>query len=305
MSSTLFAMESITWLTSAMADTGQHDIRLEAAMAKLFCTEAAWHYCDETVQIRGGRGYETADSLRARGEKPYPVERMLRDARINTIIEGTSEIMRLFIAREALDGHMRLAGDILKPEVPLSIKAVCAVKAGMYYALWYPRQWLPLDVFPSFIKHGAFGKHMRFISSASRKAARGIFHAMMRYQAGLEHKQILLARIVDIGADLFAMTASIANAKRMTAADPDDRSPAALADAFCRQATRRVNEKFRALFDNDDASEYRLAREVLKGEMEWLEDGIVDVNYSPDRVETGESEPAEAAVPSRVAEPVG
>ncbi|MDA1141976.1 MAG: acyl-CoA dehydrogenase family protein [Planctomycetota bacterium] len=305
MSSTLFAMESITWLTSGMADTGQHDIRLEAAMAKLFCTEAAWHFTDETVQIRGGRGYETADSLRARGEKAYPVERMLRDARINTIIEGTSEIMRLFIAREALDGHMRLAGDILKPKIPWGRKAVCAAKAGIYYAGWYPKQWLPLDVFPKFVHHGQFGKHMRFISQSSRKTARNIFHAMMRYQAGLEHKQILLARIVDIGADLFAMTASIANAERMLAANPDDRSPLALADAFCRQATRRVNHKFRALFNNDDASEYRLAREVLKGEMEWLEDGIVDVDYSTEHVETEESKPDEAVPPSRVAMPVG
>ncbi|MDP7134492.1 MAG: acyl-CoA dehydrogenase family protein, partial [Planctomycetota bacterium] len=305
MSSTLFAMESVTWLTSAMADTGQHDIRLEAAMAKLFCTEAAWHYADETVQIHGGRGYETADSLRARGEKPYPVERMLRDARINTIIEGTSEIMRLFIAREALDGHMRLAGDLLKPRVPLSRKAACAAKASLYYAAWYPKQWLPLDVFPRFIAHGQFGKHMRFIARSSRKTARNIFHAMMRHQAGLEHKQILLARIVDIGADLFSMTASIANAERMLEAKPDDRTPAALADAFCRQATRRVKEKFRALFNNDDAREYRLAREVLKGDMEWLEDGIVHVNYTTSQVAPEDSEPAEAVRESRVPEPVG
>ena len=128
---------------------------------------------------------------------------------------------------------------------------------------------------------------------------------MMRYQAGIEHKQILLARIVDIGADLFAMTASIANAERMMEANPDDRSPAALADAFCRQATRRVKEKFRSLFDNDDGGEYRLARQVLKGEMEWLEDGIVQVNYTTSQVDTEDSEHAEAVQPSRVPQPVG
>ena len=128
---------------------------------------------------------------------------------------------------------------------------------------------------------------------------------MMRHQAGLEHKQILLARIVDIGADLFSMAASIANAERMLEAKPDDRTPAALADAFCRQATRRVKEKFRALFNNDDAREYRLAREVLKGDMEWLEDGIVHVNYTTSQVAPEDSEPAEAVRESRVPEPVG
>ncbi|MGH7442451.1 MAG: acyl-CoA dehydrogenase family protein, partial [bacterium] len=149
MAAAAFAMESVTLYASALADKGGADIRLEAAMAKLFCSEWAWKIVDETLQIRGGRGYETSQSLRERGEDSWPVERMFRDNRINLIIEGSSEIMRLFIAREALDPHLRAAGALVNPKAAKGVGGLfkAALKAGAFYAGWYPVRWLPHNLF--------------------------------------------------------------------------------------------------------------------------------------------------------------
>ena len=277
MTATVFAMDSVNALTAAMADGHKMDIRLEAAMAKLCCTEASWHIIDGAVQIRGGRGYETAVSLKARGEKAYPLERVMRDLRINTIIEGTSQIMRLFIAREAMDAHVRRIMPILSPKTKLGERFKALLDAFRFYLGWYPSQYFFKDLLPE----GAgipddLKRHMRFAARTAHRLARDLFHAMMIYQQGLEAKQQLMTRLVNIGTDLFAIAASCSRALSLYQKNPQDKGPIELADLFSRQARGRIEKQFRHLFVNSDAFAYRIAQNTLEGRYAWLENDIVE-----------------------------
>lgn len=273
-----YAQESMLELAAQLADAGETDIRIEAAIAKLYGSERAWEVVDDLVQIRGGRGYETADSLAARGERAVPVEQMMRDLRINRIFEGSTEIMHLLIAREAVDAHLAVAGDIIDPEADRTAKLKAAAKAGVFYAKWYPQLLLGSGHVPtSFGEYGQLARYMRYIERSSRRLARDTFYGMARWQGGLEKQQGFLGRIVDIGAELFAMAAMCTRAQAQLSDQPElGRSEVRLAAAACRQSQLRVERLFDALWTNTDASDVALAKEVLDGGHTWLEKGIID-----------------------------
>jgi alkylation response protein AidB-like acyl-CoA dehydrogenase len=275
MASRTFAMEAVADLSAMLSDRGRSDIRLEAAVAKLYNSDAAWNITDIAMQIRGGRGYETARSLASRGEAPIPLERLLRDLRINRIFEGSNEILRLFIAREAVDVHLKVAGDLIDPKAPAGRKTAAMMKAGVFYAGWYPARWIGWGRWPQYGEFGRLATHMRFIDRASRKLAREQFHCMARYQGGLERRQSVLFRLVDVGVELYAMSAACVRAQWLVKKNPADTTPLALADLYCRGARRRVAHLFQAVWSNDDTFAYKTARAVLDGRYEWLEEGII------------------------------
>src|ERR1700716_3012054 len=278
MAANTLAMEAVAELCGAMAERGGYDIRLEAAIAKLYNSEAGWRIIDDTVQIRGGRGYETADSLRARGERPVAVERIMRDFRINLIFEGSSEIMHLFIAREAVDKHLQVAGDVVMPGKSTRERLAGLVRSAGFYGWWYPSRWLGWSLWPRYGEFGRLAAHVRFVERSCRRLARGVFHSMIRFGPKLELRQSVLFRLVDVAGELFAMAATCSRAQRLYQRDRATGARAVhLADVFCRQARGRVRSKVNGLRRGEDVATYKLAQEILAGEHRWLERDIVEL----------------------------
>ncbi|MFE4823428.1 acyl-CoA dehydrogenase family protein [Streptomyces sp. NPDC056704] len=277
---TTFALEAVVDLSSQMADENRNDIRIEAALAKLYGSEMGCLMADELVQIRGGRGFETAESLAARGERAVPAEQILRDLRINRIFEGSTEIMHLLIAREAVDAHLSVAGDLIDPDKSLSDKAKAGANAGVFYAKWLPKLVAGPGQLPrsygEFNRHVDLSPHLRYVERSARKLARSTFYAMSRWQGRMETKQGFLGRIVDIGAELFAMSAACVRAEHLRLTGQHGRQAYQLADAFCRQSRIRVDELFGRLWSNTDDLDRKVVKGVLAGTYEWLEQGVID-----------------------------
>jgi alkylation response protein AidB-like acyl-CoA dehydrogenase len=295
---TTYALEAVVELSSQLADDKRNDIRIEAALAKLYCSEMGSKITDELVQIRGGRGYETAASLAARGERGVPAEQMQRDMRINRIFEGSTEIMHLFIAREAVDAHLSAAGEVIDPRLPAGRRARAAAKAGGFYAKWLPTLMTGEGQRPgAYGEFGPLAAHLRYVERASRKLARVTFYGMARWQGKLERKQGFLGRIVDIGAELFAMSATCVRAQMDAATSTGTQRGAVaseLADLFCTQARLRAEELFDQLWSNTDAADSALARRVLTGRYTWLEEGIIDPSIPGPWIASAEPGPSKA-----------
>ena len=275
MAGSVFAMEAITFLTSALVDRKAGDLRIETAMCKLWATETTWRIADEAMQVRGGRGYETAQSLAGRGEEPIAVERFLRDCRINMIFEGSSEIMRLFIAREALDPHLKVGGAIFNTQLPMSERAKAVFTSGKFYAGWYPKQWLRGSAGEIQGMHGDLRPHVHYAARTSKRLARGLFHAMARFGPKLDREQLLLSRFVGIATELFAISATCSFAQHKI----DQGEPAvevlSMATYFCRSARMRIDHHFAGTSRNADRRGYELTQELLAGKHQGLRQGIV------------------------------
>jgi alkylation response protein AidB-like acyl-CoA dehydrogenase len=275
MAGNTFAMEAMTFLTSGLVDRKAGDLRIETAMCKMWSTETTWKISDDAMQVRGGRGYETAQSLAGRGEEAIPVERFLRDCRINTIFEGSSEIMRLFIAREALDPHLKVGGAIFNTQLPMSERAKAVFTSGKFYAGWYPRQWFSSGAGKIDNLHRDLQRHVDYAARTSKKLARGLFHAMARFGPKLDREQLLLSRFVGIATELFAISATCSFAQYKIDHGESADEVLSVANYFCSSARARVDNYFAGARRNVDKRGYRLTQELLAGKHSSLREGIV------------------------------
>src|ERR1041384_3962501 len=275
MAGNTFAMEAITFLTSGLVDRKAGDLRIETAMCKMWSTETTWKISDDAMQVRGGRGYETAQSLKGRNEEPIPVERFLRDCRINTIFEGSSEIMRLFIAREALDPHLKVGGAIFNTTLPMKERLNAVFTSGKFYAGWYPRQWFSTGAGKIKGLHRDLQRHVDYAAGARKKLARGLFNAMARFGPTLDREQLLLSRFVGIATELFAISATCSFAQhKIDSGEPADEI-LSVANYFCRSAKMRIDHYFAGTARNADKRGFDLVQELLEGKHANLRAGIV------------------------------
>jgi len=271
-----YAMESVILLACRLTDEHKLDLRLESAAAKEWNTSRAWDVVDATMQARGGRGYEKESSLLARGERPMPVERLMRDMRVARIFEGASEIMHLLMAREAVDKHLDVAGALVDAKASWGQKLAALPRCASFYSRWYTSQWIRPSAWFAFAGYGRFAKDLRFVERASRRLARAAFHGMVYYGPGLEQRQGFLFRWVDIAMELFAMSASISRAHGMLEQRlPNAEQAATLATTFCAGSRLKVEALFTSLWKNTDTAKTQLASEVLRGDHTWLESGII------------------------------
>ncbi len=256
-----WAMETFARFGAALSDGGARDLRMEAAAAKMFNTELGWELADTMLQLRAGRGFETERSLAARGDVPVPVERGLRDARINRIVEGTTDVMHLFLAREALDKHLKLAGPVLDGRKPLGERLKGALKAAGFYGLWYPRLWLGGLLKSYGDIDDRLVDHLSWVERRTRKLARALFHRMVLQGPKLEMRQLTLARMVEIGTELAVMALVISRTQSQL--DRGESGSLTRTLYWLSHAALRVDQRFAALHNNSDALARELAAELI------------------------------------------
>src|SRR5881296_3237818 len=275
MAASLFAMETLALLVWHLADHKQYDIRIEAAIAKMFCSEKAIQFLKDTQIIFGGMGYETAESKRLRGEPGFGIEQLVRDAEMYRIGEGATDILRPFVAREALSPHLERARMYLEGELSGAAKR---------------REWLKLlrDYVPRYLgllrrrplpdrrelRQRKVSEKLLFAERASRRLARTILYAMARYREALRDDQGRQNRIEEVGEDILTIAATALHAEAIRRAQRNGHVWD-LADEFFREAVARIDANISGLMRNDDHQPAAVGQRALRSQYPSLSGGII------------------------------
>ena len=270
----ILAMEAMARYASICFDNGQ-DVRIEAAAVKIFASEKAWQIIDNLAQTRGGRFYETWQSL-SRRELTPPDEILWTGARPNRIFEGANEILVQLMFREGTDKYIKAAmqflsvknlKDLFKPKGFGSRIAAFIKLTGYYLKTFASRSTVGTDT--------RLMTHLEFVDLMSSKLARKILAKSAHYRDKLALKQLMLDRFSRIAISLGAMALTCSYAKQLDKENPGH-DYSQLADIFCKATRRDVDKLFKTLDDNDDEYRWRVSKRLLDGNFDdFLLGGII------------------------------
>ncbi len=256
-----YTTEAAVNMVNHFIDSGHEDYAVEAAITKVYASEAMWRTCDEALQVAGGNGYM----------RDFPYERILRDCRINRIFEGTNEVLRLFIALTA----MNEVGSQLK-ELSASLKGIFdnPIK-GFGVISDYARRRASLAT--SYVKrekqsltkvHPALVNQQQLFEELVADLATMVDAVLRKHGKNIIGKQFASRRMADIMIDLFVFAATMSRVSTAI----QDRGAAAVTkeieilEIFCGQAKRRVKENLARLNDNDDELVKSLANHAFEND---------------------------------------
>jgi alkylation response protein AidB-like acyl-CoA dehydrogenase len=275
MAADLFAMEALASMVWRMADQHTYDVRIEAAIAKIFCSERTILFLKDAQIIFGGMGYERAESKRFRGEPAFAVEQLVRDAEMYRIGEGATDVLRPFVAREGLNTHLERARNYVDDRVT-GVRRLTELRHLLrFYIPWYGGQWRRrlLPTRPEF-QHPRVRSKLSFVERASRRLARAIFYALLLHRQALQDDQGRQNRIEIVGEDLLviAVTALYAERLERTAGHPEVWD---LAEDVFRKARQRIKQNIRELISNRDEPVTVVGKKALSGTYPSLSSGII------------------------------
>lgn len=290
MAARLFAMEALASAVWRMADQHRYDVRIEAAIAKIFCSETTIQFLKDAQTIFGGAGYETAESKRFRGEPAFGIEQLVRDVEMYRIGEGATDILRPFVAREALNLHLEHAMKLFDEKLSIARRIQELGRLSAFYVPWYLRQWRPRRLPPGpLFHHPKVRSRLRFVERASRRLARAVFYALLWQRQAFQDDQGRQNRIEAVGEDLLVITVTSLHAEarqRETGQAVWD-----LADEVLGDAGARVKRHIRELLFNDDKRRTAVGTKALTGSFPSLSAGIIERNLEDYREAVGAEAP--------------
>lgn len=249
-----YATESVVQRVASLIDSGSEDFSLEAAVSKVFGTEALWRVADEALQIAGGNGFM----------REYPFERIVRDSRINRIFEGTNEILRLYIglagAKESGKYLERLGqgvGSILS-------EPTAAVMAVGDYAAKRIVEYLPQMAEGGALEEGELAPLFRILAKYSAAFAHSLDGAVRLHRRKIAEEQLIVKRLADCAIDLYVgwcVLVRVAQERAQNA--PNATEATAIATVFIHDLKRRVNQNIRRITTNEDREIARIAASVI------------------------------------------